>query len=72
MNTSYINIEAIKQAYAPYNRFPKFEQGYADAMAGNGFREYADVEGQAYDRGYEAGRKVQSAARWVEENVGAN
>lgn len=69
---SYINIAEIKTSYAPYHRFPRFEQGYADAMAGNHAKDFENVEGQAYDRGYEAGRKVQSAARWVEQNVGAN
>lgn len=72
LSTAYVNIQEIKTSYAPYNRFPKFEQGYADYLAGNKAKELSGIDGQAYDRGFDAGMKVVRAARWVEQNVGAN
>lgn len=69
---AYVNTQQIKAQYAPYNTIPAFEQGYADYLAGRASRELQGVAGQAYDRGYEAGMKVQRANQWVEQNVGAN
>lgn len=72
LNLAYVNVAEIKASYAPYNRFPLFEQGYADALAGNRGKDFDGVDGQAYDRGLEAGSKVLSAARWINQNVGTN
>jgi hypothetical protein len=72
LNLGYVNVAEIKASYAPYNRFDRFEQGYADALAGNRGKEFNGVDGQAYDRGLEAGSKVLRAAQWISQNVGAN
>lgn len=69
---SYIDLEAIWAEYAPYHTLPKFDEGFADYLAGRFGKEYQDVDGQAYDRGMEAGIKAMRAARWIEQNVGAN
>lgn len=69
---SYINIEAIKAEYAPYNTMAAFQAGYQDYMDGTKPFDLDGVDGQAYDRGQEAAMKVNRAARWIEENVGAN
>ena len=70
---SYVNLEAIWAEYAPYNKMPKFDEGFADYLAGrNRYMEFNGVEGQAYDRGLEAGSRAMRAARWVEENAGLN
>jgi hypothetical protein len=34
---------------------PKFWEGYKDGKAGRQFKEYDNVDGQAYDRGYDLG-----------------
>ncbi len=69
---SYVNLEAIWAEYAPYNKMPKFDEGFSDYIAGTKHKEYSNLDGQAYDRGYEAGSRVMQAARWVEQNVEVN
>lgn len=72
MNTAYIDVKSICRSYAPYDTFPEFSVGYNDALAGAPCRDLQGVAGQGYDRGYEAGCKVQRMAHWIENNVGAN
>jgi hypothetical protein len=69
---SYINVQEIKDRYAPYNSLRTFEDGYADYMAGRNLLSLGGVAGQAYDRGAEAAMKVKQAERWIETNVGAD
>jgi hypothetical protein len=70
---SYVNLEAIWAEYAPYHTMPKFDEGFADYLAGRfGTKNYRGVEGQAYDRGLEAGSRAMRSARWIEQHVGAN
>lgn len=70
---AYIDVQAIKAEYAPYNTHPQFEQGYNDYMAGTTRISSPDqVSGQAYDRGMNAALKVRRQAYWIEQNVGAN
>lgn len=70
---SYVSVEAICAQYVPYHTMPKFTEGFRDYL--NGTRHDADltgVDGQAYDRGLEAGMKTMRQAQWIEQNVGAN
>lgn len=66
-----VNIEAIKAEYAPYNKFPEFQQGYDYYMAG-GLPPFdiPGVAGQAFDRGAEAAMRVLRAQNRVNNNVG--
>jgi hypothetical protein len=70
---SYVNLEAIWAEYAPYHTMAKFDEGFADYLAGRfGDKGYRNVDAQAYDRGMEAGSRAMRAARRIEQNVGAN
>jgi hypothetical protein len=69
---SYVNLEAIWAEYAPYHTMPKFDEGFADYLAGHPRKEFKGIAAQAYDRGQEAGSRAMRAARWIEQSVGAN
>ena len=77
MTTAYIDAEAIKSQYSPYDEMPAFKVGFADYMdfANHGVRaacSYSGVDEQAYDRGFEAAMKVLKMEQWILDNVGVN
>ena len=74
MVPAYINVDAIKQTYAPYHTMFAFQVGYDNVMQGKDWigHHYRDVQEQAYDRGVEAACKVKSQMQWIDANVGAN
>lgn len=71
---AYINVQAIKAEYAPYNKHPAFEEGFNDYLTTGVMRICSPdaVSGQAYDRGCSAAMKVRRMAYDIEQNVGAN
>lgn len=70
---SYVDLESLWAEYAPYNSMAEFDQGFADYLAGRRANSsLQNIAAQAYDRGFEAGMKAKRAARWIEQNVGAN
>jgi hypothetical protein len=69
---AYVNADAIKAEYHPYNLMRAFNEGYATYMNGTRFNHtsaYNGVAGQAYDRGQEAAMRVQRASQWIDDNV---
>jgi hypothetical protein len=42
--------------FAPYHTLPKFKEGYEDGAACRAHKNYHNVDGQAYDRGYMCAR----------------
>ena len=73
MNVPYLDLDALRAEYAPYDQMPEFVHGYDDYIGGvPPIETMGGVDQQAYDRGYEFAMKVQ---RWLcnaAENVGAN
>lgn len=71
---AYIDVAAIRAAYAPYDRFAEFQIGFVDAMRARraATNMGSGIAAQGYDRGYEAGCKIRRQAHWIERNVGAN
>lgn len=71
---SYINEQAMRDEYYPYNTLVAFDAGFNDYMRGmpmpRGFR--GGVDGQAYDRGAECAMRIDRAIQWIEANVGAD
>lgn len=76
MNTApaYIDIDAIKSQYAPYDKMIEFSIGMGAYQNGcyEAPKGFSGVQQQAFDRGLEAAMKIRQAARWVEQNVGSN
>lgn len=68
---SYFDIEAICGEYAPYHETKEFNEGFTDYLVGElcDTKHGKGVEGQAYDRGYEAGMRVMRFTRWIRENA---
>lgn len=62
------NEPMIATEYAPYNTFPEFNEGM-EAYGKGSHCPYDGVAGQAWDRGYECGMRIQ---RWSDDNVGWN
>lgn len=57
--------EAINEKWVDH---PKFLEGYRDGWNGAGWKEYDNIEGQAYDRGLQVGlQEYRKAVRRNEE-----
>ena len=74
MTVAYININAIKSEYAPYDKMPEFSFGMWAYRATKYEmpKGFTGVQQQAFDRGMEIAMRITKANAWVEQNVGAN
>lgn len=69
---AYIDEQALRDEYYPYNTLTSFDAGWNDYMRGADLISRGGVDGQAYDRGAEAAMRLDRMIRWIEANVGAN
>lgn len=66
-------INELRNEYAPYDKMPEFDEGFAAYERGEYFgRAMGGVQQQAFDRGAECSMRWNRQLDWERDNVGSN